>query len=219
MTTNTFTNVFKCLMFAAIAFFFTIGGYAIYVGINAAKVTQTKINTALDSVNVAVVELNKSKTGVIAQLYGTIHDARLTLDNTNKAAIDERLFLEKQQPLEMEKLNAILDQTNSVLTTANSSINLLSINSNAVLHSVDKDIATANGTLAEATVTIHSANALVSDQNIPKTLDNIQQTTASTAAMVKDTQTAWHKFLHPSWMQKLYSGVTGAGVSIAKFFW
>ncbi len=209
---NTVTSIAKSLMFAAIALFFGALTYGVYVGANAAKVTQAKLNTVLDNSNTALTELNRPKTGVIAQTYSTIHDLRLTLDNTNKAAIDERLFLEKTQPLEVEKLNAILDSTNSLVNATSNSIGVIAIHTDTVLHSV-------HSTLDETTSTLHSANALIGDKSIPKTLDNMQQTTASTAAMAKDTQTAWHKFLHPSWPQKIWNGVTGATISIAKFFW
>lgn len=209
---NTVTNVAKCLMFMAIAFFFSVAGYSLLTGVQAIKATQTKINEVLDNSNTALLEINKPKTGVIAQTYEVLHDARLTLDNANKAAIDERLFLEKQQPLEIEKLNAIL-------TTTNYSINKLSSNTSTVLHTVNDDALTLNETMNKATITLQSANELINNKNIPITLANIQATTASTAAITQDTQQAWHKYLHPSWPQKLWNGVTGAGISIAKFFW
>lgn len=222
---NTVTNIAKSLMFAAIALFFGALTYGVFVGINAAKSTQAKVNTTLDSLNtvatnanVALVEINKPKTGVIAQTYDVVRDTRLTLDNANKAAIDERLFLEKTQPEEMGKLNAILDSTNGLLHATSNSIGVISVHTDTVLHSVNQDAIALHSTLDEATGTLHSANALVADKSIPATLQNIQQTTESTAAMVKDTQTAWHKFLHPSWPQRIWNGVTGAGISIAKFF-
>lgn len=216
---NTLTSIVKSLMFAAIALFFGALTYGTYVGINAVKITQTKLNTLLDNSNAALVEINKPKTGIIAQTYDVVRDTRLTLDNANKAAIDERLFLEKQQPLEMEKLNAVVDSTNMLLVSTNDSVGAISVHTDTVLNSVNQDAIALHSTLDEATGTLHSANTLVADKSIPKTLDNIQQTTAATAAMAKDTQTAWHKFLHPTILQKVWNGVTGAGISIAKFFW
>jgi hypothetical protein len=225
MAVNTVTFIIKWLMFAAIAFFFSCAGVAIIVGIHAAHNETAKLNAILDSVNASLTELNRPKTGVIAQVYAVTLNARLALDNANKAAIDERLFLEKQQPLEMEKLNGILDQTNRVLLSVNTSVSGIGLHTDTTLDSLNQTIVQSRQMLDESTQTLRSANKVIADPNIPATINNLNQTTASlhdtvqhSDAIVQDTQQWWHSFLHPSWGKRIWNGVTNTGETVAKFF-
>jgi ABC-type transporter Mla subunit MlaD len=212
-------------MFAAISFFFSAAGIAIIFCIKAAHTETAKVNAVLDNANATLTELNRPKFGVIAQVYAVTLNARLALDNANKAAIDERLFLEKQQPLEMDKLNAILDQTNRVLVSVNTTVSGIGVHTDTTLDSLNQTIVQTRPVFVQFATTLQSTNKVISDPNIPATINNLKQTTASlnqtvqdSDAIVKDTQQWWHSFLHPSWGKRIWNAVTNTGETVAKFF-
>lgn len=230
---DTVTTVCKWLMFIAISFFFTALGVDVFVSMQRNEILRQQAavvladahtfmfnaSTTTYNANIALTELNKPKIGVIAQLYETIRGVRLATDNLNKAAIDERLFLEKQQPEAMAKFNTILDNTAKATDTLNKKIDDVGTKSATTIESL-------NSSVQKADTAIESLNKVVSNPDIPATISNIKgitadgkETTGYIKVEAKDTADWWHSFLHPTLAQRIYNGVKNVGISVAKFIW
>lgn len=222
---NTVTTVLKWLMFVAISSFFGVATFALIVGIKGSKETQLKINAALDGVNATLAQVNKPKSGELAEVQDVTRNLRLTVDNLNKAAIDERFYLEKQQPIEVQKFNAILDTTNTQLNTLGS-------RAAVVVDSLNSAVTQSTKVLDQSAQTLRAANKVISNPDIPATIANVKGATANletttaslhktvedSDAIVVDTKNWWHSYLYPKWPKRVLHIVTNAGESVAKFF-
>lgn len=212
-------NVAVCLFFIAATFF------AVFLSI-VIKEETVKINTVVGNINDTLYELNRPKIGVISQIYHVTLDARLTLDNANKAAIDERLYLEKQQPIEMEKINGLLDRSSETLSSLQDSIAGIASRSDTVADNLNQTVEQSRKMLVQSTAAVSSAQKVISNPAIPEMFNNLNKTILSlhdtvnhSDAIVIDTQEWWHKFLHPSLGHKIWNLVTHTSETVAKFFW
>ena len=71
----------------------------------------------LDVARSAIAEVD-AKNGVLKQSYAAVHDLRLTLDNINKGAIDERQYMETTLPGITAQVQANLASSNDLLVKA-----------------------------------------------------------------------------------------------------
>ena len=143
-----------------------------------------------------------------------INDARLTLDNANKAAIDERMYFEQEMPGLMAQVNATLDQAHGTLAAYQTTGESLT--------------AAANGLLpveTNAALTLKDADSVIANPRIPKLLTHADDATAATAATMQhlsatsgDVQVAVHNYLHPSWAARLTGFFTTAAHAAVNWF-
>lgn len=80
---------------------------------------------ALDQVRRTVAKLDPAidkLPDVVDEAYGVEHDARLSLDNVNKAAIDERFYFERDLPPLMDALKVDVVDLGDTLTAAKTTI-------------------------------------------------------------------------------------------------
>jgi len=156
-----------------------------------------------DTLNGTFANLN----GAIAQVQTTaalsgklVNDARLSADNLNKAAIDERFYFERQLPQLMDQAHGILAN----VQTATGDLYPLLTETTARTHDLAAVEASANKLIVDADVTVR-------DPHIAASLKNIEASTAQLAvasresaatmgsvqAMAADGQEEVHKMTHP----------------------
>lgn len=158
-------------------------------------------------VSSAVKRADAGVNGVIVHLEGVldrsgklIDDARLSADNLNKAAIDERFYFEHQMPVLMEQAHVILGN----VQTATADLDPLLQETTART----KALAPIE---VSATDLFVAANKMVSDPQIPDAIANLDRssaelevtsresadTMASVRSMAADGQEEVHKLTHP----------------------
>lgn len=79
-----------------------------------ASATARQAKTAIAKLDPALDELPS----VVSEAYSVEHNARLSLDNVNKAAIDERMYFERDLPPLMDAIKADVVDAGDTLTAA-----------------------------------------------------------------------------------------------------
>lgn len=176
------------LVLAAIAFFFFCLG----------SVT-LRFSTIPDNVNAT---LTRTQTELTLMGKAT-NDLRLTLDNVNKGAIDERLYFEQTLPDVTKKSQEILADADRLLVSARSTSD------------------DARDTIAASTKTITDLDTRVTDPAIQQSLTNIEETTAhsavvadNVAATTGDIRDKVHSYTNPppkKWYQKIWNPIKFTG--------
>lgn len=103
-----------------------------------------------------------------------INDARLSFDNLNSAALDERFYFEHQIPATMDGVNAVIRQSGDTLT--------------AYQRTADSLSSAANGLLpveANAAKTLGDADGVIASPKIGSILTNVDDAAAATASTAK----------------------------------
>lgn len=83
------------------------------------------------------------------------------------------------------------------------------------LQPTEKEIA---DTIPYIRKSVTDIDALALNQDIPKTLHNVQETTGNVDGTAKDVQQAVHAYLHPTLPKRIWGWVEGTGLDVAKFF-
>jgi len=148
------------------------------------------------------------------QVREIVHDFRLTLDNANKAAVDERIYFEQEVPGLMARVNMVVDQAGETLAAYQKTGEALTVAA-AGLQPVEDNAALA----------IAQIDNLVADPNIKATLANIAATSAATADSAKHvdgTLALVHeeadKIVHPPKKKLGFWGSIYAGAQIIHKF-
>lgn len=184
-------------------------------------VAGVEVHSLAPGVSKAINQVTAPKSGTIALLNDNLRNLRLTIDNANKAAIDERLFLETTQPAEVAKVNGILDSANSLIKGSMRDEAQLTQRASLTLDAgtdavkgllpletqLRKDSETLNKSLEGINTSVDGINALVNNPANVKTLNNVQEGTAAMAGAAKDGQQWLHSALHPGWVRKVW-GIT-----------
>lgn len=79
------------------------------------KAAETTANQA--KTTIGKLDMNEVNS-VVSEAYGAEHDARLSLDNVNKAAIDERMYFERDLPPLMNSIQKDVDDFGETETAA-----------------------------------------------------------------------------------------------------
>lgn len=216
----------KALALAAFVFLAVIVGISVWSN-------HKRTNILLDSLNQNSIELNKTLVEVNKPKDGLIYRLRVTLDNINKGALDERLFLEQTQPLEVIKLNESLDNFNKLIASSGVSVSAIGTTVSSIGTNVNNNLSSLNiaindlhPLLVESKKTISNADSLIANKDVPVIIANLKDSTANlktsstnVTAMIADTKDYWHKLLHPTWAQKIYSVVTNVGIKVGLALW
>jgi hypothetical protein len=183
----------------------------------AVKRTDDTLNGTFSNLNGAIAQVQKT-----AILSGKlINDARLSTDNLNKAAIDERFYFEHQLPGLMGQAHSIL--ANVQVATAD--LHPLLTETTARTHDLAAIEAGAMQLVAHADVTVQ-------DPNIAASLVNIEASTAQLAvasresaaamgsvrAMAADGQEEVHKLTHPKALDEVADWTLKVVHAIGGFF-
>jgi hypothetical protein len=195
------------------------------VAIGAAALQAYRIEKRTEA---AIAEISKGIGNTNAQAQKVLMNARLSLDNVNKAAIDERLYLERALPETMSHVNDLLiaakDSTSALQQTEGSARNLLD---EATLRVRDLEPLEQSATslLSHSSDAIKHADDLASDPHVKAALVNIDSASLSVADAAKhldgtaeDTQVAVHKFLHPSWGARIVNWSARAVSAVGSWF-
>jgi hypothetical protein len=65
---------------------------------------------------------------------------------------------------------------------------------------------------------IDGVTTLTGNKDLKESLGNLNVTIGAVSGMAADTQQAWHSVLHPSWPKRVWSAITGVGMTALKFF-
>jgi conjugal transfer/entry exclusion protein len=163
---------------------------------SAVKRLDSQVASTTGQLNVAIAQVRNT-----AELSGKlVDDARLSVDNLNQAAIDERFYFEKQLPSLMNQAHGILAN----VETATADLHPLLTETEARTRALAPIEQSAVQLVADADTT-------VKDPHIAASLDNLQASTADLAvtakessatmasvqAMAKDGQDEVYKLTHP----------------------
>jgi hypothetical protein len=202
-------KVAKLVAFSSLAILCLVAAAAIF----SLRELPVKVASLLDTTQKTVLLTNKA-----------VNDARLTMDNVNKGAIDERRWLEEGLPQTTRRVNAILDNANGAIVSLKSTTELLGANSEtllthatAVVDNAGIAIATTSVNLQPVLVTAatmeRSADALVGDPAIKASLVNVETSSAhiaiatdEAARILKDGRLVADKYISP---QKWYMKALG----------
>lgn len=143
-----------------------------------------------------------------------IKDTRLTLDNANKAAIDERMYFEQDVPGLMAGVQKAVDQSTQTLAAYQQTGEALTAATER-LQPVETN----------AAQTLATANTLLADPHWQATLAGLDATAASTADTAKhldgtaaDVQSAVHGYLHPGWKVRVTNWLSQAAHTLGGWF-
>lgn len=196
MTVRTVLEISKVSGLLAVTFLcVTLGITALRLG-----TTVRKANANLDQIHATLVVTDK-----------LVNDSRVTVDNFNHAAIDERFYFEKQMPKVMAQVHNVLDDTHQLLAAATIATQDLNLNQNRissatveVLKDTDRSIARIAPTVDEASKvlgatqhTVTDIDSLVTSRDVTGTLHNLNTGTATIDATLTDVQHEVHGLIYP----------------------
>lgn len=170
-------------------------------------ITSLRLGTTIKKANGTLDQASST----LLTIHKLTNDARLTLDNVNRAAIDERFYFEKEMPGIVGNVQNVLNDTHRLLVSANDATQSLNASqvkvtqaSVAVLDTTRETIGHVDLVLGQADVDL--ANLEVAEKDLDKvinspdivgTLHNINETTASGSRTMSDIETEVHKITHP----------------------
>lgn len=163
------------------------------------------VNTTVSSLNQTLTAINQPKYGVVAMLNDDLRNLRLTLDNANKAAIEERFFLEKTQPEEVAKLNTVINSSNELIQSTTKNEKVLTDAALGAVQTTNVAVTAlipVENNLAKVTLDL---DTLVNDPSNKQTIKNVQTGTAALAATAHEGEEWFHGILHPTWPSRIKS--------------
>ena len=158
--------------------------------------------------------------------YKVLHAGRVTVDNVNRAAIDERMYFEQQLPGLMARADGVLGN----IQTATADMDPLVRSATARVDGLAPLEADAADVLAGATGVTRGVGQLAADPRIPEAIGNLDaataqlavtsresaETMASVKAMAADGQEEVHHLTHPrplvsiaNWTLKVVHAIGG----------
>ncbi len=154
---------------------------------------------------------NGQPCGTLADVAKTLHTIRGAAGQIEVAANheDKRIgVLDAQEATIYHNTNTSLEQLRVDLATANTTIAGLQ----PVFVGLSKDAAAVQ-------VTTESAHALLANKDLQATLTNTSHASAALAGIADDTRDAVHGYFHPKWPKKVWTAITGVGVTALKILW
>ena len=149
------------------------------------------------------------------------NDSRVSLDNVNKAAIDERFYLEHSVPALTGSVQAALD---SAMIDAEA-LGKTERAATATLVETRNRLAELEPVEKSANLLIVHSDALVSDPAIHASLSHLDAMSASGARAAQhldgttaDVQTAVHSYLHPGWRTRVVNWTMSAVHALGGWF-
>lgn len=141
----------------------------------------TSLNNQSSNINILLGTLNKTA----VNLEDVSKDLRLTVDNFNSAALDERFYFEKTLPGITKDITNILISTDDTIMHVKD----LADKSTDTIDQANNTIQNINPILDNITDVSKSANNIINSPTIPNTLTNIQnianQANIATTAIAK----------------------------------
>ncbi len=117
---------------------------------------------------------------------------------------------------------ADVNRTLGSMRLASGQVTAVSLHEQAQLDDVNaQESAIATRTqddLAKLGTAIDGVAALANNKDLKGSLAHLNTTTDAVSAMATDTAQAWHNTLHPKWPRRIWNGIAGVGISVAKFF-
>lgn len=209
----------KIVSLLALAFLLGELGYTVHVARHGTAVQ--KVDNALDNLNTDLKET-----------YKVTHDARVTLDSLNKAAIDERFYFEHQVPVVLADVHTVLQSTNTTVVGVGATTEHL----NTTLDGLKGTEASASALLDATTYripavlettdrTMHDVDNLILDPAVTETLRNVSQTstniadgTAQAAQILKDGREVADRYVKPqTWYMKVLDYTLRGGMLVYDF--
>lgn len=199
MTTKKTLGIAKILGLLGVTFLTTALGFKV--------LTAPPLGTTVQKLNSDLDELHD----VLKEGYKVTLQARLTVDNVNKAAIDERMFFEKQVPPMMAQVQTILGNTNTLIVSANEATKSLTDDENAISDRTVDVLKSTNiaiiqlqplldkgqDSLQQVAATLADIDARVKSPEITDTLDNIDVATGHLSTAAGDVEHQVHNLVYP----------------------
>jgi hypothetical protein len=181
------------------------------------------LNTTVQHTNNMIDDLDRS----VKLLPKVINDTRLTLDNVNKGAIDERMYLEHELPLAMGNVERILVTANELLLSADTtvrsvgaSVGALQTQANATLGAAQSAISATQPLLAAGTATVRDVDKFITAPPLEQTVANAAAITHNVDAITADAAFEANKFAHPPhqpWYKRIVPYTLDAGKLLYDF--
>jgi hypothetical protein len=189
-------RILKALAYATVV---VVGAFVCLLLFQASNVLQKSQRDAHDLATQAAGLMHEAEKSA-ALSAKLINDARLTLDNLNKASIDERFYFEKQLPDLMDQANGILVNVRTatadlhpllVETTARTAaIADVEKGANKLIDDTDQAMLDPHIAATLANLDASSASLAVAGSESAKTMGSVQ-------AMAADGQAEVHSLTHP----------------------
>jgi len=175
------------------------------------------LNGAVEHLDSAAATIDKD-----AVLGGKlINDARLSVDNVNKAAIDERFYFEQQLPAAMDHANGVLanlqqataDLHPLLIEATERTHDLAPIEDNAARLIGDVDVTARDPHIAASLVNLEASSA-----ELAVASKDGAATMASVKAIAKDGQDTVHDLTHPKPLVKIADWTIKLSAAVSNFF-
>lgn len=164
-----------------------------------------------------------------SEVHHLLLETALTAMEARKVSADEQKALPaitNNIATATAKLSTAVDTLNSVgesaaqtLTqTGNDVHTVLTTTNERVAELHDVEMATTQ-TIAEVHVDAADVHELLTSPDTKGMLAHGNHATAEFDGAITDTADYWHSTLHPRWPKRVYSALTSAGISVAKFFY
>lgn len=212
---NKFLAVVKAIELAAIAFVcIAIGTVVFHANKTLNNLNQTiqNVDTTVTllsgSVNQTFVTINRScgdghPCGTLADVAKTLNTIRGTAGQIEIAAHHEDARI------------GILDaQETTLFNHTDTAIQNFDVD----LQGIRPIEASLNDDALQLKITTQSLNTLISDPSIPPMLASFRQSADNVSQTTGDVKIVVHKWLHPTWVQRLLSGVQTIGIDLGKVF-
>jgi hypothetical protein len=217
-----FVSVLKGLAYAAITFLCLIVGITVMEVRQQVKALSATANAAIAveqvQANKAIVSISERANLTLKNLDYLILNAGVTANVARQASVKELAVLDQLN----REVTETVANTNKTLTTTNDAVAKLSKDSGLLLTTTNDTVKLMQPTFKASTEALQSFNVLISNPDIPATIDNAKKTTAALTdtvtnadAMVVDAKDVWHKFLHPTWPHRIWSAIVGDGLPLA----
>ena len=213
MNLNPFLVCSKIATYVSACFMFIAVGLAIGNGsavIEHADISLTKLDSVSDNMNRTLDEINrpcsgKAPCGTLSDVNKSLETLRGTMGQFEVAARHEN----KQLSTLDEQEQVLYADLHSTLVVGQGALNesaQLMKTTNATVAKIQPVLNETQKAVAGVTVAVGNVNVLVTDPNLAKTMQNVQESTKATTITMQsvqktsgEVQIAVHGYLHPSW--------------------
>jgi hypothetical protein len=179
-------------------FFVTLGVFiikfwhipsALTLDLSTINATVLNVNKTFTTLNDTIAKIN-AKNGTLDTANADLKDLRLSLDNINSAALDERFYFEKTMPGITSRINQLLDSANITLTTTTALENNISDQTTKTAEQFDPLIEQFKSNLTHL-------DQIETNPDLAKTFKNVDSMTDSGQQILADGAYETHKLTHP----------------------
>jgi prophage DNA circulation protein len=183
------------------------------------RTTANKLGGVADETKAVVIETNVRLAGTTKQLDLVLLQTSETINQVRHVSMDERKFAATANAKTLDVLghaDSLLAHVSDTVDSANSSQRQIAAASVAALQSIAPAAQASTEAMQKAATDLESLNAILRDQNIPLTLQHVNETSAHLESMSQSLDVAVKRWTKPgSFFKSLITGLLDTGSKLA----